>query len=493
MTAEMWLCPDCHSINRAKTRRCYSCGSAWAPGASSTATGSPDARGQQGQAQSSHHGVDITSLRIAIPITVAGGILAAFLLVGVVLPLLRPSGPTEGAVAGIVATPTATPTATPLPAPSNATAPTPQPSPTPAPTPEPTNGPYLGRLSGTYLLSYRVAEAALAAGLYDTQELLVMKPDCKTGACSSSVEVKNPRSGKVVATGQFKLTSSGYRLRLKTTGTDLCRRPDGQTVQAGVKVTTTMTLRAMTSPDRDDFWLVGPRTMKAKLTARGKSAGCHGGTYAVAIGTQQMSKTDLASVTSFLSPQPLPDLVGVPTTKVKVKGATTMTYYPVKGTRASVLNDRWQAASSKSSRCGKITYTWYRGSGETLSCVKTTYSPTYSYDVNYFTGSCVITGVNLHPRYVVPIARWAGPSLVPRELVPWWKEMQRVVAKHEAGHIAIFQRYMGTLRSRIVGAACADGQRIINRWSKQVNAAQEAYDKVQYATQVFPTPPATAW
>ena len=77
----------------------------------------------------------------------------------------------------------------------------------------------------------------------------------------------------------------------------------------------------------------------------------------------------------------------------------------------------------------------------------------------------------------MPIARWAGPSLVPRGLVRWWKATQRYVRDHEAGHVAIDREWNRKLRSQIVGAACSKGQSIIDKWSNQRNAAQEAYDK----------------
>jgi hypothetical protein len=66
------------------------------------------------------------------------------------------------------------------------------------------------------------------------------------------------------------------------------------------------------------------------------------------------------------------------------------------------------------------------------------------------------------------------------------------VRDHEAGHVAIYREWNKKLRSRIVGADCSDGQAIINKWSNQVNAAQEAYDKREYARDDWPPYPRDA-
>ena len=90
----------------------------------------------------------------------------------------------------------------------------------------------------------------------------------------------------------------------------------------------------------------------------------------------------------------------------------------------------------------------------------------------------------------LPIARWTGPSLVPRDLVRWWKATQRYVRDHEAGHVAISREWERKLRSRFVGADCSDANAIIKKWSNQRNAAQEAYDRREYARNDRPAYPA---
>ena len=98
-----------------------------------------------------------------------------------------------------------------------------------------------------------------------------------------------------------------------------------------------------------------------------------------------------------------------------------------------------------------------------------------------FTGSCTLTGLKLNWRMSMPIARWAGPSLVPRGLVKWWKATQRYVRDHEAGHVAIDREWSRKLRSRIVGADCSKGHVDHRQVEQPADAAQEAYDKREYA------------
>jgi hypothetical protein len=66
-----------------------------------------------------------------------------------------------------------------------------------------------------------------------------------------------------------------------------------------------------------------------------------------------------------------------------------------------------------------------------------------------------------------------------------------MIKTHEAGHVAISARWLKTLRSRLVGVrqSCTNMTNVFDETVSEANAAQEAYDKVQYSTQVFPTPP----
>ena len=180
-----------------------------------------------------------------------------------------------------------------------------------------------------------------------------------------------------------------------------------------------------------------------------------------------------------LSPIPQPDLVPRPDFKVSIKGVR-MVYYPVKGqARQSFRIDGPRPRRRKSTAARSNT----AGTRAAADAVLHQVVVGYRLDVRGRSvhRRCTFTGVTVRSRSSMPIARWAGPSLVPRGLVKWWKATQRYVRDHEAGHVAINREWNRKLRSRIVGAACPKGQAIIHRWSNQRNAAQQAYDKREYA------------
>ena len=71
----------------------------------------------------------------------------------------------------------------------------------------------------------------------------------------------------------------------------------------------------------------------------------------------------------------------------------------------------------------------------------------------------------------------------------WWKDTQRYVRDHEAGHLKIDRAWFKKLRARLDGAACSKVDGIYKKWSKQLEAAQEAYDKREYARTDWPPYP----
>ena len=223
-------------------------------------------------------------------------------------------------------------------------------------------------------------------------------------------------------------------------------------------------------------------------TKRGRSVGCQETAYEFAVTGEKLTDESRASVTERLTPIARPDLIPHPDFAVKLKGAR-MVYYSVKGTSASQLADDWAELSSKKKYCGKIDYEWHSGSRQTTSCLKLKWSATTTERTNTATGSCVVVGVDIKPRFTMPIARWTGPALVPRVLVDWWKDTQRYVRDHEAGHLKVDRAWFKKLRARLDGAACSKVDGIYKKWSKQLEAAQEAYDKREYARSDWPPYP----
>ena len=238
--------------------------------------------------------------------------------------------------------------------------------------------------------------------------------------------------------------------------------------------------------------LAATGSLRLNPNRRGDSVGCRDTTSEITVQAEKLTKETRATVKQRLSPIPQADLVPRPDFTVSIKGVRSV-YYPVKGTSAGKLQDRWAATSSKEKYCGKVDYSWHKGNGRTLSCIKTTsFDIDWTYVADPFTGRCTVTGLTVSQRMSMPIARWAGPSLVPRGLVRWWKATQRYVRDHEAEHVAIYREWNKKLPSRVVGADCSDANAIIDKWSDQVNAAQEAYDKREYARDDRPPYPADA-
>ena len=107
---------------------------------------------------------------------------------------------------------------------------------------------------------------------------------------------------------------------------------------------------------------------------------------------------------------------------------------------------------------------------------------------NTATGSCVVVGVDIEPRALHNADRALdpGPALVPRVLVDLVEgQPSDYVRDHEAGHLKIEvasdSRNCGHAYD---GAACSKVDGIYKKWSKQLEAAQEAYDKREYARSV---------
>ncbi len=348
--------------------------------------------------------------------------------------------------------------------------------------------PYSGRFVGTWLLGVDVPADAVAAGVYPTELLLRVRPRCTTGACAVDATLVDPRTGRTLKATTVKPTAEGYRIRIATSAPDLCRGRDGRTVEAGAKRTTSFTVRPFVSGDGSRTILVAAGSIRLNPNRRGDSVGCRDAKVDIGVAPEQLDKAQVASIKRRLSPVPLPDLVPLPDFTVGIRGVRSV-YYGVKGDRASVLIDRWAATSTKEKYCGRIEYSWYTGSGQTASCIKSSSSVRWSYRADPWTGSCTVTGVKVRWSMTMPIAKWTGPSLVPRTLVPWWKATQRYVRDHEAVHVAINRKWSAMLPDRVVGRSCADARAIVRKWGRQLNAAQEGFDRKDYARDDWPVAP----
>jgi predicted secreted Zn-dependent protease len=500
--SELWPCGSCHSLNVPSADRCYSCRTPRTvePPAehSGARLGPPDTTLAERSTPSAPSRFRNRTAAIVAALAIAGGAFAALIAVALVSTMPAGGGIAQvGSQSPVIRTPAPTrdassvPTPTPPPSPVPAQAPSPVLAPSPSPTPTPAFVPFVGRFSGTWLLGQALEVDAASAGVYPSEMLLRVRPVCAKGTCAVSASLVDPRTGRVLTTARVKRTTAGYRIVVTTSAADLCRGTDGRTVQAGAVRTTAFVMRPFTSASTGATVLVAEGKIRLNPNQRGDSVGCRDGRYAIGVAPVALTKADLATVKDRLSPVPLPDLVPRPTVAVSIKGVRSI-YYPVKGAGATLLENRWAAASSKEKYCGKIRYSWKTGSRETLSCIKSTISTDWAYRQNPYTGSCTVTGFSVKIPMTMPIARWTGPALVPRGLATWWKAMQRHVRDHEAGHVAINRKWAPILRKRVIGQSCSSVSAIGAKWSQQLNAAQEAYDKREYARTDWPDWPADA-
>lgn len=194
--------------------------------------------------------------------------------------------------------------------------------------------------------------------------------------------------------------------------------------------------------------------------------------------------SDEPGVTPVEEPTPThtaaPKLVALPKLTIKVSGATVI-YFSVSGSTSAALLSSIGVHSVKP--CGVIEYTWYSGDNRPAACAQ--YA--YWYRETSTSSACWVSSVWVVSTVYFP--RWASPSRVSAPLLAWWRKWIAVVQKHEAGHVAVARKWLPTVRSRLVGISCSRVKTTLARVMKQVEAAQEAYDKAQYSVQVFPDPP----
>ena len=460
MPTEMWICEPCRSMNLAGADRCYAC---------RTPRVVPEAERAA------------ASVLRSWPVAIAIALVVALLAGGAGALLLLPSPTSAPGVAAILPSqlPPPTPTAA-------ATRPAPTPpftgevSPSPSAAPVPDFLPFTGRYAGNWLLEIVPSTEAIGAGAYSAEMLLTARPTCATGTCASTISLLDPRTGNALATGTAR-PCDGYRIKIAATKSDLCTGRDGLTVEGGANRRTNWTLRPVTDSRTGELVIANAATLRFAPNARGKGAGCIAGTFDVETSYQPIPRATATEVKDLLSPVPLPDLVPVPgTVAERVSGVRTV-YYEVRGSRVGPLLESWANTSSKTKYCGTIKYRWYTGDRRTSSCIKASWSPHLDYAFDPFTGSCTVTGVQLHLTMSMPVARWVGPAVVPSVMLPWWKTVLGFVRTHEAHHVAIFRQYARALPKRLVGRSCNSASGIMSRWTSEVKSAQEAWDREDYS------------
>jgi predicted secreted Zn-dependent protease len=191
----------------------------------------------------------------------------------------------------------------------------------------------------------------------------------------------------------------------------------------------------------------------------------------------------MVAASSFV---PLPKLsFTIPKTAVK--------YFGIRGSTYAELMDSLQQAAAGA--CGSIDYAWAEGDLFTAACAKArpgARTLTTSRCVGgQCTSTCRITAVTGTETVYLP--RWVAPSMVPASLLGWWKVVATDLRNHEATHVSIFYRWLATLKTEAVGKSCGAWNTIYKRWAAREGAAQEAFDRKDYAAQDWPLPPDDAY
>ncbi len=168
-----------------------------------------------------------------------------------------------------------------------------------------------------------------------------------------------------------------------------------------------------------------------------------------------------------------PALVALPKRMTfKFPGATQVRYFSVSGRSMAVLTARTKKAAKRF--CGKGTL--YRP----WACVHPSTDFDWDYKIDRGTGACTITRWSTRLRTTVYFPRWTKPSRVPPVVLDWWRTAMRGLAKHESVHVRIFKNYATRLSGQLVGKPCGSAQRIVDRWAKQMEGAQNTFDRREY-------------
>jgi predicted secreted Zn-dependent protease len=100
-------------------------------------------------------------------------------------------------------------------------------------------------------------------------------------------------------------------------------------------------------------------------------------------------------------------------------------------------------------------------------------------------GTCRVIGIRASLAIEAVVPRWTGPKQVPTELAAWWRKAAKRIGDHEAVHVRIANQHLAKLKREIVGRSCSSLQTYVNRWSRQLTAAQDAFDRKD-ATRPWP-------
>jgi predicted secreted Zn-dependent protease len=401
-------------------------------------------------------------------------------------------------VAGCMAMPAPRPSAAPASAAdasataSRAAASTPRPV-TPSATPAPKLEPIAGAWRVRKVLSPK-HRSALLPGTVFQDEAFVVTADCDMEPCPT-IEVKMMPLGRSspVTTATLDLKGGRYVSAAKAENEGPCLNKDGERVQGGATVTSTLNLWATNARAAgtavQSTVLMGSIDMDLTPTSIGSSAGCEPQTASYEL-TGSRGRVAARNPDEELPDEP-PNTAGgmatLPSLSVKVSGVQ-IKYFPIEGDTLHELDV--SMANGGVRACGVINYEWHEGDDRPVACAVTGFSDVEA-AIDRRTdsaGKCTITESNIKARFTIHFPRWNAPKRVPTRLLAWWRDVIVFIRDHEAAHIRISRDHVKKLNSRLRGAACREADAIITKWAKQLTSAQEEFDRVEYS-KPWPVPP----
>jgi predicted secreted Zn-dependent protease len=162
--------------------------------------------------------------------------------------------------------------------------------------------------------------------------------------------------------------------------------------------------------------------------------------------------------------------VVLPKLAVKIRYADSIRYYGIRGRNPDQIADSIRANGPPGDHPA------FPGHQDIMATTTPDYSP-LRFRQRIADGSCRVTAVTGKAAYRVQLPRMIAPSRLPAGLLTWWTAMLEHTRWHEEQHILISQRWISTLKKRIVGKPCSQANRIIARWTRDLSAAQLAFDR----------------
>lgn len=357
--------------------------------------------------------------------------------------------------------------------------------------PEPVAGPLAGTWRVRKVLAPEDRSALLADATFD-EEAWVLRPGCDVEPCATlEVSITPLARSRPVATATLERAGDRYRSPGTTGNEAPCLAGTGDRIPGGASTTRTVALwLAESRPAGSSVTTVvlqGALELRLTPTAIGRAGGCvettarydlTGRRGAVAVIDEQPTRPPAADPGDLV---PLPDI------EVAVDGAR-IEYFDVEGSTSGELLESIAFGGVRA--CGEIDYEWHEGDARPAACAVSRF-PGFEDGIREGRdddGDCVIVEADIDGRSTIHVPRWVAPERVPEALVAWWRDVVEFIRVHEAVHVEISRDAVGRLERALDGADCDDAGTIIGEWAGDLQAAQAAFDRTEYA-KPWPEPP----